>query len=43
MNDGERAENEAVRAVIRTLIREYKAKTGPDPVGPDYEHSSQQG
>ena len=28
---------------VRTLIREHKAKREPDPVGPDYEHSSQQG
>lgn len=28
---------------LRTLIREHKAKKGADPLGPDYEHSSQQG
>ena len=28
---------------IRTLVREQKARRIPDPVGPDYEHSSQQG
>ncbi|MEW2913921.1 tripartite tricarboxylate transporter permease [Leisingera sp. JC11] len=28
---------------VRTLIREQKAKQKPEPVGPDYEHSSQQG
>jgi putative tricarboxylic transport membrane protein len=28
---------------LRTLIREHKAKHGPDPIGPDHEHSSQQG
>ncbi|NVK15132.1 MAG: tripartite tricarboxylate transporter permease [Rhodobacteraceae bacterium] len=28
---------------IRTLILEQKAKQNPEPLGPDYEHSSQQG
>ncbi len=28
---------------VRTLIREHKAKRRPEPVGPDHEHSSQQG
>ncbi|WP_037312420.1 tripartite tricarboxylate transporter permease [Ruegeria halocynthiae] len=28
---------------IRTLIIEYKERRRPEPVGPDYEHSSQQG
>ncbi len=28
---------------LRTLIREHKTKQGPDPIGPDHEHSSQQG
>ena len=28
---------------VRALLREHKVKKGPDPLGPDYEHSSQQG
>lgn len=28
---------------VRTLIKEHKAKTKPEPLGPDTEHSSQQG
>ena len=28
---------------VRALIREHNAKKGPDPIGPDFEHSSQQG
>ena len=28
---------------VRALLREHRARKGPDPVGPDYEHSSQQG